>query len=119
MTFTSARPEDCARAAQRYGAAAVGVNCGKEIGMTDMAEIVQRYRDVCDLPIFVRPNAGSPSRNRLALSLHAPETMAAGLLPLLEAGVAMVGGCCGTTPEHIRAFREVVDAWNGATQAPG
>ncbi|HJT77173.1 MAG TPA: homocysteine S-methyltransferase family protein, partial [Gemmataceae bacterium] len=41
-----------------------------------------------------------------------PEDMAARLPELLEAGVVMVGGCCGTTPAHIAAFRPVIDAWN-------
>ena len=112
MTFTGARPEQCARAAVQFGAAALGANCGKEIGMTDMLEIVQRYRSACDLPIFVRPNAGSPAKTGRHYP-RSPETMAAALLPLLEAGIAMVGGCGGTTPEHFRAFRGFVVAWNG------
>jgi methionine synthase I (cobalamin-dependent) len=111
MTFTGARPEQCARAAKQFGAAALGANCGKEIGMTDLLEIVQRYQAACDLPIFVRPNAGSPDKSGWRYP-RSPETMAAALVPLLEAGIAMIGGCCGTTPEHIRAFRDVVDAWN-------
>jgi 5-methyltetrahydrofolate--homocysteine methyltransferase len=111
MTFTGARPEQCAQAAKQFGAAAIGANCGKEIGMTDLLEIVQRYRATCDLPIFVRPNAGSPEKTGWRYP-RTPETMAASLVPLLDAGIAMAGGCCGTTPEHIGAFRNVVDAWN-------
>jgi methionine synthase I (cobalamin-dependent) len=50
--------------------------------------------------------------------------MAATLPQLLEAGAAMIGGCCGTTPDHIAAFKKVVDAWNmkqafGGRQSPG
>jgi 5-methyltetrahydrofolate--homocysteine methyltransferase len=92
---------------------AIGANCGKEIDMDDMVRIVERYRSACDLPIFVRPNAGTPKRTRSGWRYpRTPAAMAAGLPALLEAGVTMVGGCCGTTPEHIRAFRKVVDAWN-------
>jgi 5-methyltetrahydrofolate--homocysteine methyltransferase len=43
---------------------------------------------------------------------QAPEDMAGGLPNLLAAGVRVVGGCCGTTPEHIRRFRSIVDSWN-------
>ena len=111
VTIQGISPEHCAREAQRYGAAAIGTNCGKEIGMDDMVEIVRRYRAVCDLPIFVRPNAGTPSKKGLRYP-RTPATMAAGLPALLDAGVAMIGGCCGTTPEHIRQFRRVVDEWN-------
>ncbi len=108
LTIQGARPEQCAQAAQRCGAVAVGANCGKEIGMDDMREIVKRYRDKCELPIFVRPNAGTPKRGWRYP--RTPETMAAGLLGLLEEGIAMIGGCCGTTPAHIQRFRTVVDA---------
>jgi methionine synthase I (cobalamin-dependent) len=117
-TFIGAMPEDCAAAAARFGAAAIGANCGKEIGMTDMVEIVKRYRKACDLPVFVRPNAGSPSKTGLSYP-RTPDAMAAALLPLLEEGVAMVGGCCGTTPEHIRRFRDVLDDWQRARKSPG
>jgi 5-methyltetrahydrofolate--homocysteine methyltransferase len=116
MTFTGARPEQCAQAAKQYGAAALGANCGKEIGMTDLLEVVQRYRTACELPIFVRPNAGSPDKTGWRYP-RTPETMASALVPLLEAGISMVGGCCGTTPEHICAFRKVVDVWNGANDS--
>jgi 5-methyltetrahydrofolate--homocysteine methyltransferase len=112
VTIQGVPPEHCAREAVRYGAAAIGTNCGKEIGMEDMLEIVKRYRDACDLPIFVRPNAGSPSKRGWRYT-RTPASMASALGALLEEGIAMVGGCCGTTPEHIRAFREVVDEWNG------
>ncbi len=110
ITLQGVRPEHCAQEAQRYGAAAIGANCGKEIGMDDMLEIVRRYRKACDLPIFVRPNAGTPSKTGWRYP-RSPTTMAAALVPLLEAGIAMVGGCCGTTPDHIREFRAVVDEW--------
>ena len=111
LTFTGATPERCAQAARQYGAAALGVNCGKEIGLEDMLQIVRRYQGVCDLPLFVKPNAGSPGKSGPGYP-RTPEAMAVGLLPLMDAGVRMVGGCCGTTPEHVRAFREVVDEWN-------
>jgi 5-methyltetrahydrofolate--homocysteine methyltransferase len=112
MTFLGASPEDCAKAAAEYGALAIGANCGKNIGMEDMLEIVTRYQATCDLPVFVRPNAGSPSKSGLHYP-RTPDTMASALVPLLDAGIAMIGGCCGTTPEHIRRFRDVM-----ASRAP-
>jgi methionine synthase I (cobalamin-dependent) len=110
LTFRSVPPEQCAREAKRLGVAAIGANCGQEIGMVDMLEIVKRYRDAGDLPIFIRPNAGSPTLNGCRYP-RTPAALAAALPALLDAGVAMVGGCCGTTPEHIARFRAVVDDW--------
>ena len=90
-----------------------GVNCGRDIGMNEIIEIIRRYRQVTDLPLFARPNAGTPARvgDRWVYPLT-PEKMAERLPELLEVGVSMVGGCCGTTPEHIAAMRPIVDAWN-------
>jgi 5-methyltetrahydrofolate--homocysteine methyltransferase len=120
LTFEGKPPEACGRAAKKCGAVALGANCGKEIDMGDMREIVARYRGVCELPIFVRPNAGTPKRTRSGWKYpRSPAGMAARLPALLEAGVAMVGGCCGTTPAHIRAFRGVVDAWNNRAARGG
>lgn len=109
-THRGASPERCARQAQNANAAALGANCGNEIGLEDLKEIVDRYRQACDLPIFVRPNAGTPTGTKGNHPLE-PEVMAEGIESLLDAGVRMVGGCCGTTPDHIRAIRRAVDRW--------
>ena len=77
--------------------------------MADMLAIARRYRAVCELPIFVRPNAGTPTWTEAGwVYPRTPQAMAAGAPALVEAGIAMIGGCCGTTPQHIRAFREVL-----------
>ena len=112
-SFSGHPPEWFAMQAIGTGVAALGVNCGKDIGMDDVIEIVRRYRKVTDLPLFARPNAGTPTRqgDRWVYPMT-PEQLAGRLPDLLEAGVSMVGGCCGTTPEHIRALRPVVDRWN-------
>jgi 5-methyltetrahydrofolate--homocysteine methyltransferase len=92
---------------------ALGVNCGRDIGMSEIIEIIRRYRQVTDMPLFARPNAGTPNRvGDCWVYPLTPEKMAERLPELLEAGVNMVGGCCGTTPEHIAAMRPIVDAWN-------
>ena len=113
VTLIVNKPEWFAQRAKHYGVAALGVNCGRDIGMDEIIEIIRRYRAVTDLPLFARPNAGTPrKKGKRWIYPHTPEAMTARLPELLEAGVSMVGGCCGTTPEHIAAFRPVVDAWN-------
>jgi len=106
-------PEWFAMQAKQFGVAALGVNCGRGIGMDDVIEIIRRYRQVTDLPLFARPNAGTPWREGDDwVYPQSPQAMAARLPELFEAGATMIGGCCGTTPEHIAAFRDVVDNWN-------
>ena len=65
------------------------------------------------MPLFARPNAGTPRKvkNRWVYPLT-PAALASKLPALLETGVAMVGGCCGTTPKHIAAMRPILDDWN-------
>ena len=113
VTFSGHAPEWFAERAARWGVAALGVNCGRDIAVADCAAIIRRCRTVTDLPLFARPNAGTPKklRGRWIYPLT-PQAMAEQLPELLEAGVSMVGGCCGTTPEHIAALRPVVDRWN-------
>ena len=104
-TIDDATPEDCALTASANPVNAIGANCGNEIDMDDVLEIVRRYREVTDLPIFIRPNAGTPRRTSAGWEYpRSPEYMADKLWPLLEAGVTMVGGCCGTTPAQHRGF---------------
>ena len=89
-TYSHHPPEWFAERAQQCGLAALGVNCGRDIGMAESAAIVRRYRQHTDLPLFARPNAGSPTREgeRWIYPLS-PRDMAEGLPELLEAGVAM------------------------------
>jgi methionine synthase I (cobalamin-dependent) len=106
-------PEEIAARADRAGVSALGVNCGREIDMTAIIEIVRRYRDATALPLFVRPNAGTPvSVGGAWVYPLTPKKMAGRLPELLAAGITMVGGCCGTTPEHIAAFCPIINQWN-------
>jgi 5-methyltetrahydrofolate--homocysteine methyltransferase len=117
-SLSSHVPEWFARRARAYGIAALGVNCGRDIGMDEVIEIIRRYRRLTDLALFVRPNAGTPKRvGGHWVYPRSPADMAARLPELLEAGVAMVGSCCGTTPAHIAAFRPIVEAWNARRRA--
>jgi 5-methyltetrahydrofolate--homocysteine methyltransferase len=105
--------EDILRFANAMRLPALGVNCGRDIGLDDILGIVRRYRELTDLPILVRPNAGTPTR----IGDHweyplTPQALADRLPELLAAGITMIGGCCGTTPEHIAAMKPIVDAWN-------
>lgn len=106
-------PEQVARRAHQSGVAALGVNCGRDVGMDEVIAIVRAYRRGTDLPLFARPNAGTPAQaDGQWVYPRRPADMADRLNDLLAAGVSMVGGCCGTAPAHIAAFRPIVDAWN-------
>lgn len=90
------------------GADAVGSNCG--YGSEIMIEICREFRQHSDLPLVARPNAGLPvTQEDRAVYLESPEFMAQKAEELIAAGVAVLGGCCGTTPEHTRALREMLD----------
>lgn len=89
------------------GVDAVGSNCGN--GIDNMAAIAHEFRAATDMPLVFRPNAGMPQLVAGVVRYpETPEFMAARLPSLLEAKPAIVGGCCGTTPDHIRAFRQVI-----------
>jgi len=106
-------PEAIGILAQAFEVDALGINCGRDIGLDDVIGILRRYSKVTNLPLFARPNAETPTREQNRwIYPQTPEKMARRLTELLETGVCMVGGCCGTTPEHIAAFRPVVEEWN-------
>ena len=74
------------------------------------AETVKLYRRTCALPIMAQPNAGTPVlENMQVVYRQTPEEMTAELPELLETGISIVGGCCGSTAAHIRKFRELID----------
>ncbi len=92
------------------GADVIGSNCG--IGMEHMVAIARELTRVASVPVAVQPNAGLPeTKGGDVVYNETPEDMAARVPELLDLGVALIGGCCGTTPDHIRALRAAVDAW--------
>jgi methionine synthase I (cobalamin-dependent) len=107
-TIMGTSPEDAARLAEARGAAAVGGNCG--CGPESYVQVARRYRAATDLPIWIKPNAGLPKvvEGRTVFPMG-PEAFAAFAAPLIEAGANILGGCCGTGPDHIRALRAAVD----------
>jgi 5-methyltetrahydrofolate--homocysteine methyltransferase len=103
LPISGQSPPAVARIAARYPIAALGANCGKDIGAEQMRAIVAGYRSATDLPLFVRPNAGSPQKfDGHWIYPHSPAEMANWLSSL---DVNMIGGCCGTTPVHIVMLR--------------
>ena len=92
------------------GADVVGSNCGT--GIADMIGIARAMVRVASVPIAIQPNAGLPETQASRIVYReTPESMAERVPELLDLGVAIVGGCCGTGPDHTRAVRAAVVAW--------
>jgi 5-methyltetrahydrofolate--homocysteine methyltransferase len=109
-TMMGVSPEQAAEFMVAHGCDMAALNCGTFIDMAMAARIVTRYRATCGLPVMVQPNAGQPVLEDMQVVYkETPEEMAVGLPGLLAAGTRIVGGCCGSTPDHIRRFREVLD----------
>lgn len=102
-TMTGATPEAVAAAMVEAGADAVGANCG--VGVEYAAAICRRLHAACGVPIWIKPNAGLPTIQGTAIRYgSSAEFFASHYAALRDAGAAFVGGCCGTTPDFIRAL---------------
>ncbi len=102
-------PEDAARRLEGWGAAAVGCNCSEGPGI--VLATIERMRAVTKLPLAAMPNAGTPRVvDGRHLYLTSPEYLASFARRFVQAGARFVGGCCGTTPQHIRAVRGALRA---------
>src|SRR3954454_19216370 len=111
-TMMGVDPERAAEFMQENGADVVALNCGTRMDMDRAREAVERYRATTELPVMAQPNAGQPKLVDMKVVYdETPEQMVKGVQPLLEAGANIVGGCCGSTPAHIRAFRGALDAY--------
>ncbi len=109
-TMMGIGPERAAEFMEEHGAHIVALNCGTGMEMERARDAVERYKKVTSLPVMVQPNAGKPRLTDMKVVYdETPEQMVKGLMPLLRAGANIVGSCCGSTPEHIRAFRKVMD----------
>jgi 5-methyltetrahydrofolate--homocysteine methyltransferase len=100
--------EQAVRGLTDAGADILGSNCGT--GSEIMVDIAREFRARTDRPIAIQSNAGLPEhRGGVIVYAEGPEFMAGKARALLDLGVTLIGGCCGTTPDHIRAIRRVVD----------
>ena len=113
-TMMGIDPERAAEFMVERGAHVVALNCGTGMDMQRAREAVRRYRTTTALPVMAQPNAGQPKLVNMKIHYdETPEQMVAGVVPLLEAGANIIGGCCGSTPDHIRAFRKAMDEYLG------
>lgn len=108
-TLDGAAPESFVPGLEQLGATMVGVNCS--VGPAAMLETIERMAQVATVKLAAQPNAGRPrdveGRN---IYLCSPEYMASYARRFITNGVRLVGGCCGTTPEHIRHIKTAVRA---------
>jgi len=118
-TMMGVSPEEAAAFLRERGADVAALNCGTGVDAAWAARVVARYRAACDLPTMAQPNAGLPVLEKMKVVYkETPEEMVARLPELLATGVRVVGACCGSTPEHIRAFRGLIDSYQGGTKTP-
>ena len=101
-TYLGTKPESFAMVAEGLGASAIGVNCS--VGPVALVPIVEKIASATSLPLIAKPNAGLPDHNTGTYDLT-PEAFAEEMLAFEKTGVHIVGGCCGTNPDFIKALR--------------
>ncbi len=107
LTPYGATPEDVTRALDRFGANVIGLNCS--VGPQTILDAIERMAPLTRRKISAQPNAGMPRDvGGRSMYMASPEYMASYARHLVHAGAKVVGGCCGTTPEHIHAMCEGV-----------
>jgi methionine synthase I (cobalamin-dependent) len=105
-TLTRAPLAEAVQRALAAGADAVGANCGVALSLAENLELARKLvRAAGSTPVILQPNAGSPQWSKNGFRYAAtPEAMSDLARLLLEAGVRLIGGCCGTTPLHLAAM---------------
>ncbi|NLF39093.1 methionine synthase [bacterium] len=108
-TMMGVTPAQAAQALDAAGADIIGSNCGN--GIDNIIEIVAALRAHTAKPLWAKPNAGMPELiDGQTVFRQSPEQMAAKIPALIKAGASLIGGCCGTTPAHIKAIAEACAA---------
>ncbi len=109
FTIMGVSVERAAAALVDGGATVVGANCGH--GPAVLVDVARAFRTATAAPLAIQPNAGRPElRGGAVVYAEGPAALAEAARLLVEIGVSVVGGCCGTGPEHVRAVRGIVDA---------
>src|ERR1700736_5025219 len=102
-------PESFTPRIESWGVDVIGCNCS--VGPVAMLDVIERVRALTSLPLAAQPNAGMPrSVEGRNIYLCSPEYMASYARKFVAAGVRVVGGCCGTTPDHIRVMKSALRA---------
>ena len=100
-------PESFTPRIEAWGVDVIGCNCS--VGPVAMLDVIERVRGLTSLPLAAQPNAGMPrSVEGRNIYLCSPEYMASYARKFVAAGVRLVGGCCGTTPDHIRVMKSAL-----------
>jgi methionine synthase / methylenetetrahydrofolate reductase (NADH) len=109
VTFMGRAPAEVARDLRALGVQAIGANCS--VGSSTLYDVLERMApEAGGLPLAIQPNAGLPSRiGERLIYLSSPAYMGEYAGRMVEAGARLVGGCCGTTPQHTAAMRETLD----------
>jgi methionine synthase I (cobalamin-dependent) len=108
FTIVGNSPADAVETFLAEGVSVIGANCSITSG--EMIDLVVEMRSLTDAPLLFQPNAGLPSLTEgRAVYGQKPEEFAADVMKMIESGASAVGGCCGTTPDFIRATRERID----------
>jgi 5-methyltetrahydrofolate--homocysteine methyltransferase len=106
-TMMGVSPADVAGAFEPLGMAALGANCGRSLQDNDT--VVREFLQASSVPVWIKPNAGVPKVHGDTVIYEAdPATLAAHVADYARQGARIVGGCCGTTPEHIAAIAHAV-----------
>lgn len=107
-TITGTTPEAAAVLLESLGASIIGANCS--LGPDKLIPLISRMSAVSNLPLVIQPNAGLPKLidGKTVFPLH-PNDMAEYVQAMVNSGATYIGGCCGTSPEHLAAMRQALD----------
>jgi 5-methyltetrahydrofolate--homocysteine methyltransferase len=113
VTMMGVMPDRAAAFAEEKGANFIALNCGTGMDMAGAAKVAAIYATHCGLPTMVQPNAGLPVLEKgKAVYKQTPAEMAEAVPLAVKAGAKIIGSCCGSTPDHTRAIRQVIDTFN-------
>jgi 5-methyltetrahydrofolate--homocysteine methyltransferase len=107
-TMMGVSPSKFAQEIGKTGVASLGINCGKSL--EDNLNALKELADATDLPVWFKPNAGLPKLTNDGKPVYdvTPEIMASHVESWIESGARIIGGCCGTSPDHLSAIAEIV-----------
>jgi 5-methyltetrahydrofolate--homocysteine methyltransferase len=108
--MTGVKPSQMGGEISALGVDVLGINCGRSL--EDNLKALKELRQVSSLPVWFKPNAGLPHLDDEEKPIYdvTPEMMAAQVPDWLAAGARIIGGCCGTSPEHLRQIALAVKA---------